>query len=136
MANGRKQLTTKKSGAFQKRSHPEADIQVACVNYLTMLERMNVLRFHATPNGGSRHVIEAANLKRQGVKAGVPDICVMLAYGPTLWFELKAPKGKPTHQQLDFIAWANTHGHPAWIVRGVDEMDGILRGYMGKARAA
>lgn len=31
------------------------------------------LVFHV-PNGGSRHKIEAVNLKRQGVRAGVPDI--------------------------------------------------------------
>ena len=136
MTTGRKQLTSKKSAPFQKRQQPEAELQKAVVNYLTILERMNVLRFHATPNGGSRNVREAVNLKRQGVRPGVPDICVMLAYGPTLWFELKAPKGSPTAQQLDFIAWANTHGHPAWVVRSVDELDGILRGYMGNVRAA
>ena len=28
------------------------------------------------PNGGSRNTLEAANLKRQGVKAGVPDLCL------------------------------------------------------------
>lgn len=118
-----------------KRKHPEADLQCAVVEYLSMHERMNRLRFHAIPNGGSRNVREAMNLKRQGVKPGVPDVCIMLAYGPAIWIELKAPKGKPTAQQLDFIAWANTHGHPAWVVRSVDELDGILKGYMGKVAA-
>ncbi len=28
------------------------------------------------PNGGSRNAIEAKNLKRQGVKPGVPDLCL------------------------------------------------------------
>lgn len=31
------------------------------------------LLFHI-PNGGSRNRLEAINLKRQGVKAGVPDL--------------------------------------------------------------
>jgi hypothetical protein len=30
------------------------------------------LMFHI-PNGGSRHLYEAVNLKAQGVKAGIPD---------------------------------------------------------------
>lgn len=34
--------------------------------------------FHI-PNGGSRNKAEAANLKRQGVMAGVPDLCVPVA---------------------------------------------------------
>ena len=29
---------------------------------------------HHIPNGGSRHAAEAANLKRQGVKPGMPDL--------------------------------------------------------------
>lgn len=33
------------------------------------------------PNGGSRNKLEAANLKRQGVKAGVPDLCLPVARG-------------------------------------------------------
>ena len=32
----------------------------------------------AVPNGGSRHVREAANLKRQGVKPGVSDVIVLI----------------------------------------------------------
>ena len=29
---------------------------------------------HHIPNGGSRDVVEAAHMKRQGVKSGVPDL--------------------------------------------------------------
>ena len=36
------------------------------------------LLYHV-PNGGSRNTLEAANLKRQGVKAGVPDLCLPVA---------------------------------------------------------
>jgi len=35
------------------------------------------LAWFAIPNGGSRDVREARNLKRQGVKAGVPDLIVL-----------------------------------------------------------
>lgn len=34
---------------------------------------------HHIPNGGSRNSAEAANLKRQGVKAGMPDIFLPVA---------------------------------------------------------
>ena len=35
------------------------------------------LVWFAIPNGGSRHVLEARNLKRQGVKTGVPDLVIL-----------------------------------------------------------
>lgn len=44
------------------------------------------------PNGGSRHPAEAANLKRQGVKAGVPDLFLPCANGKYhgLYIEMKS----------------------------------------------
>lgn len=59
------------------------------------------LMFHI-PNGGSRNKLEAANLKRQGVKAGVPDLFLPVSRGGYhgLFIELKygktsQPKNKP-----------------------------------------
>ena len=47
---------------------------------------------HHIPNGGSRHPIEAVNLKRQGVKAGVPDLFLPCARGKYhgLYIEMKS----------------------------------------------
>jgi len=50
----------------------EADEQVRLVKHL----RSAGLAVFAVPNGGSRNKIEALNLKRQGVSAGVPDLFV------------------------------------------------------------
>jgi len=51
------------------------------------------------PNGGSRNTLEAANLKRQGVKAGVPDLCLPVARNGFhgLYIEMKYGKnnGEP-----------------------------------------
>ena len=50
------------------------------------------------PNGGSRNRLEAANLKRQGVKSGVPDLCLPVARGKYhgLYIEMKYGKTKIT----------------------------------------
>lgn len=63
------------------------------------------LMFHV-PNGGSRNAIEAANLKRQGVKAGVPDIFLPAARGiwHGLFIEMKVGKNKSTEKQIE---WQN-----------------------------
>ena len=38
------------------------------------------LLYHV-PNGGSRHKAEAGRLRAEGVKAGVPDLCLPVARG-------------------------------------------------------
>lgn len=56
---------------------------------------------HHIPNGGSRNKIEAANLKRQGVKAGVPDLHLPVARGQyhSLYIELKNETGTTSSEQ-------------------------------------
>ena len=60
----------------------------------TWLDKMGIPFFHV-PNGGYREKREAYKLKAMGVKAGVPDICILLArhgyHG--LWIEMKREKG-------------------------------------------
>ena len=51
---------------------------------------------YAVPNGGRRDKAEAAHLKMQGVKAGVPDLCLAVPKGKYhgLYIELKVEKIK------------------------------------------
>ena len=50
--------------------HAEADFQVGVVRFLRMAGHF----VFAVPNGGSRNLREAVNLKAQGVMAGVSDL--------------------------------------------------------------
>ena len=61
------------------------------------------LMFHI-PNGGTRDRVEAGHLKAQGVKSGVPDICLPFAVYPyhALWIELKVGKNKLSDNQDAF----------------------------------
>lgn len=60
---------------------------------------------YSTPNGGSRNVIEATNLKRQGTRRGVPDLtlCVPRNGYHGLYIEMKYGKGKPSAEQHEFL---------------------------------
>ena len=69
--------------------HAEADFQVGVVRFLRMAGHY----VFAVPNGGSRNVIEAANLKAQGVMAGVSDLILLLPH-KVYFIELKNPNGK------------------------------------------
>lgn len=59
------------------------------------------LLFHI-PNGGRRDKIEAMNLKRAGVKSGVPDLCLPVkAKGyNSLYIEMKDDKGTESKEQI------------------------------------
>lgn len=69
--------------------HDEANFQVGVVRFLRMAGHY----VFAVPNGGSRNVIEAANLKAQGVMAGVSDLILLLPH-KVYFIELKNPNGK------------------------------------------
>ena len=78
------------------------------------------LLFHV-PNGGSRDPREAAHLKRQGVKSGVPDLCLPVPRGPFhgLFIELKRVKGGAlSGRQKEWLGLLNHHGYRAVVCRG------------------
>ena len=98
-----------------------------------MLGRMPELRllFHI-PNGGYRNEIEAANLKRQGVKRGVPDLFLPVArkgfHG--LFIELKTKNGKVSEWQKQWLADRTEQGYQAVVCYGADEARKALEGYL------
>lgn len=92
------------------------------------------LLFHI-PNGGSRNKLEAYNLKKQGVKAGVPDLCLPVARGKyhALYIELKAGKNKTTEKQDEWLVALNAQGNCASVCYGWKvASEKILNYLMGK----
>ncbi|MDQ1610320.1 MAG: hypothetical protein QOG00_251 [Pyrinomonadaceae bacterium] len=68
---------------------------------------------YAVPNGGYRTKSEAGRLRAEGVKAGVPDVCLPVArkgYHGAYW-ELKYGKGKPSAEQLRWHALLRQQGY-------------------------
>ena len=90
------------------------------------------LMFHI-PNGGSRHKVEARKLKEQGVKAGVPDVCLPVARGGYhgLYVELKRIKGgKVSSDQQDWIKALAAEGYMAVVCRGWNEAAEAILKYL------
>lgn len=90
------------------------------------------LLFHI-PNGGSRHRAEAANLKRQGVRPGVPDLCLPVPregfHG--LFIELKEPTGgRVSHEQKAWIESLRAEGYRAEVCCGFEEAKACLLAYV------
>lgn len=125
-----------KSGAYASESAEQT-----CLFRWAAYEQNNCpelkLMFHI-PNGGSRNKLEAANLKRQGVKAGVPDICLPVARGNYhgLFIEMKnaSGKNKATDKQKEWIQELNRQGYMAIVCYGWQEASEVLKKYMRLAK--
>jgi hypothetical protein len=110
----------------------EADIQAEFVKvfplkYPAVPERL----LFAVPNGGSRHVLEAANLKRQGVKAGVADVLLLVPtqWHPFLCIEFKTVSGKQSPEQKEFQKQVEDVGGKYVVVRSCYEALEAVDGY-------
>ena len=98
----------------------EAEEQVAVVEYC---DARHIPIFHI-PNGGERRKSVAAYLKKQGVKPGVPDLCLPIAKGPYhgLYIEMKR-SGKHwtvSKTQAEWISRLKANGYAAFICPGAD----------------
>lgn len=67
--------------------------------------------------------------KNMGVTAGVPDICVILKKGTTIWLEVKSEKGRLTDSQKEFHAKLLELNHKVYVVRSVEDVQEILKDY-------
>lgn len=87
------------------------------------------------PNGGHRHVLVAKELKKQGVRAGVPDLVLPMARGGFfgLYIEFKAtpPNDAPVSANQDaYIQALTEQGYLAIVCRGhIDALEAI-RAYL------
>lgn len=83
--------------------------------------RLGVMVF-AIPNGGERTAREAACLRRQGVVAGIPDLCLIdQSNEQVLFLELKLPKGRVSYQQDEILSFLDGAGVRAAVAYGFDE---------------
>ena len=115
------------SGARHRRQRPEAAIHAAVCDHLRLRAKPDVLWLHV-PNGGSRDIREAANLKRMGALAGASDL-LLWHRGNSFALELKAPGGRPTEAQLDFLARFNEAGGHSACAEGVDRAVAVLESW-------
>jgi hypothetical protein len=102
------------------RSNPEAALHVSVVEWLTRFGKPGLIWFHPA-NERRCSPRQGAQLKRMGVKAGVPDICLVRPGGAAAYLELKSAKGRQTSEQIAFEQLCKTNGSPYAIARTIDE---------------
>lgn len=84
------------------------------------------------PNGGARSKGTAGRLKAEGVKSGVPDICLPVAKGKYhgLYVEMKVGKNKPTANQVKWIESLLSEGYQAKVCYGWQEAVRVIEDYL------
>jgi hypothetical protein len=99
---------TNKTGEITgfKQIVPEHELQAELMRWAKRYEDNypELWLLHAIPNGGKRNVKDAVKLKREGVKAGVPDLFMPVArmeyHG--LYIEMKNTEGRLTERQREW----------------------------------
>ena len=81
-----------------------------------------------TRGGAAQVVID----KKQGVKKGVPDLCLPVARGGYhgLYIEMKFGGNKPTENQLAWILGLKRNGYAVMVCYGAKEAQDAIRRYL------
>lgn len=84
------------------------------------------------PNGGARSKGTAGRLKAEGVKSGVPDICLPVSNGKYhgLYVEMKIKGNKPSPNQVKWIESLNEEGYKAVVCYGWQEAAKAIQDYI------
>ena len=84
----------------------------------------------SVPNGGSRNVVEAANLKKEGAMAGVSDL-IIVAERRVLFVEMKTAKGRQQDTQREFQRRVEVLGHRYVVCRSLDDFMVAVKEWLG-----
>jgi len=79
----------------------------------------------AVPNGGSRNILEAKNLKLTGQMAGVSDLIVLLNK-KCIFIEVKVEKGIQSEVQKVFEEKVSLFGFDYYLVRSLEEFKNVI----------
>jgi hypothetical protein len=117
----------------KKHRNEEAQIQTEFFKQVRILfPKLPSKLLFAVPNGGSRNIIEARNMKLQGVIPGVADVILLVpkkGYA-SLCLEFKTAKGRQSDEQKEFQRQAEACGSKYVIVRSVVQGIKEMRRYI------
>lgn len=88
---------------------------------------------YAIPNGGKRTIAQAAVMKRQGLSAGWPDLCLAIVRGRYhgMYLELKrATEYRVTKEQNIVIDRLNKVGYCARVSNTIDRSIEMIEEYL------
>lgn len=95
------------------------------------------LLYHV-PNEGLRSMATGGRMRAEGLKSGVPDLCLPSAHGQYhgLYIEMKRTQGsKTTPEQKEWLAALEAEGYQTALCRGADAAIEIITDYLALPKA-
>jgi hypothetical protein len=130
-------VLTLATAAAKLKAPLESVEQALFVRRVRLNPRTRGLLWCAVPNGGTRHPREAANLKRQGVSAGVPDLLFFeptrdktLHYRVGLAIEMKRRPNKVSPEQREWLTGLEARGWSTSVCYSAEEAWTTLCDYL------
>ena len=117
----------------KKHRNEEAQIQSEFFKQVRILfPKLPSKLLFAVPNGGSRNIIEARNMKYQGVVPGVADVILLIPqHGyASLCLEFKTAKGIQSDEQKEFQRQVEACGSKYVVVKSTIQAIKIIKKYL------
>lgn len=96
------------------------------------------LMYHI-PNEGKRPTPTGARMRSEGLRKGVPDICLPVPRGPYhgLYIEMKRVKGsRVSNEQKQWLRDLTDQGYMAVICNGFEAARGVISNYLDTGRVS
>jgi len=118
----------------QNRQATESHEQRLLVEWL----RLQGIGFFAVPNSARRDARNAARLKAEGMRAGVPDLIFTrrFANGQPVALELKTKKGRLSNSQREVIREMESEGWIVLVAFGLEDAVKKVRDTFGRPRSS
>ena len=115
-----------------KLTKSEDDEQAALFQYASYQKEIEWSLLFAIPNGGYRKIKTGIQLKRTGLKPGVPDIFLPVGRGVYhgLFIEMKSEKGTVRKNQKEWHDALRTQGYKVEVCRGCDQAIKEIQEYL------
>lgn len=130
----RKPRATTGGNGGQTVAATEHDIQAAFFAWAKWegINRPDLDLMFAIPNGGKRHPATGAKMKEEGVRAGVPDVCLPVGRAGyhALYIEFKRKGNKPSPEQWAFIDRLMGAGNCVRVCYSFDEAQRVAIDYL------
>lgn len=112
--------------------HLEDNLQKSIVRWFDLQYPKLKLRLHHSPNGGKRNAIEAAKFKQMGVRAGFPDLLLLVPnrFYPFLGVEIKTKTGRQSEHQKEYQREFESIGAKYVICRSLDDFIKVITNYL------
>ena len=134
--------TYRVSGKHSSNQAPRASehqAQAALITWAAVYEiQWPELKYlYAIPNGAMSSARHAIWFKAEGLRKGVPDLCLPVPRGGYfgLYIEMKTEAGKPSPEQMEWLEFLNGQGYLAALAYGFDQAVETLTHYLNLSKS-